>query len=147
MDTLIVTVDPTIDAQFEHLQQNITKLKTNLSDLQQQLRTLEKTVKKETKETKKREPKIKQPKMIGFDIPEKINNDLCKFMNMPAESSATRNAITAFIMEYITIHKLQDMADRKRIILNEELATLFKMTSADQITYFNLHKYISKLFL
>ncbi len=148
-----ITVTPSangddIDTQFISLQQNLTKI-------QQQLRVLEKTIKKETKETKetkKYPPKpaaMKQPKIIGFDIQEKITSELAAFMRLPPESSTTttRNTATTFITEYIRNHKLQDMTDRKQIHLNEELAALFKLTTADAMTYFNLHKFISKLFI
>ena len=146
--TLIEPID--IDVQFDLLQQNLTKFKTTISDMQQQLRGLEKYVKKEIKETKKREPvklPLRQPKMIGFDMPEKITPELCAFMQLPGESTSTRNAVTTFMTEYIRQHKLQDMTDRKIIHLNAELAVLFKLTATDHVTYFNLHKHISALFI
>jgi chromatin remodeling complex protein RSC6 len=147
------TVD--VDTQFDLLQQSLTKFKTNLSDIQQQLRVLEKTIKmdkkkeqKETKEQKESKPKeLKQTKIIGFDVQEKITDELSTFMTLPLGSTTTRNAVTAFITEYIRSNKLQDMTDRKRIHLNSELATVFNLTTADVMTYFKLHNYISKLFL
>ena len=138
-----------IDAQFDSLQQNLTKFKTTISDMQLQLRGLEKYIKKEIKEPKKKEikPPMRQPKIIGFDIPEKITNELCAFMQLPTESTSTRNAVTAFMTEYIRLNKLQDMTDRKRIRLNTDLAALFKMEITDNLTYFNLHKQINSLFI
>ena len=152
MEAPIIDTVLDIDTQFDLLQQNLTKFKTNLSDMQQQLRTLEKSVKKEVKESKKREPiakpaPLRQPKIIGFDIQEKITNELCAFMQLPAESTSTRNAVTAFMTEYIRQNKMQDMTDRKIIHLNDELAALFKMATTDNLTYFNLHKHISSLFI
>ena len=148
--TLIETID--MEAQFDLLQQNLTKFKTTISDMQQQLRGLEKYVKKEIKENKKKEvskppPPLRQPKIIGFDIPEKITNELCAFMQVPADSSSTRNAVTTFITEYVRLNKLQDMTDRKLIHLNADLAALFKLTATDNVTSFNLHQHISALFI
>ena len=137
--------DLPIDMQFDALNQNLTKLKTNLSDMQLQLRVLEKSVKKDTK---KREIKpMRQPKIVGFDIQEKITNELCAFMQLPDESTSTRNAVTTFMTEYIRKNNLQDMTDRKRIQLNDDLAALFKINVTDNLTYFNLHKHISSLFI
>jgi hypothetical protein len=133
-----------IDTQFDLLNQNLTKLKTNLSDIQLQLRTLEKSVKKK-RETKP--PPMRQPKIVGFDIQEKITNELCALMQLPNESTSTRNAVTTFMTEYIRKNKLQDMTDRKCIHLNDDLATLFKMSPTDHLTYYNLHKHISLLFI
>jgi hypothetical protein len=158
---LIDSVVPDIDTQFEVIQQNLTKVKTSLSDMQQQLRTLEKTIKKEKKEhlaSTKAKPfqaklvpekagLMRQPKIIGFDIPEKITQELCGFMKLPPDSTATRNAVTLYITEYIREHKLQDMTDRKCIHCNEELGTLLKLAPSQGLTYFNLHKYISALFI
>ena len=137
-----------IDTQFEVLQQNLTKFKTTILDMQQQLRTLEKSVKKETKEPKKREIKpSRQLKIVGFDIQEKITNELCAFMQLPNDSTSTRNAVTTFMTEYIRKNNMQDMTDRKQIHLNDDLAALFKLSITDNLTYFNLHKHISSLFI
>ena len=139
--------EPVSEIDFDTIQQSFTKLKTAITEIQCQLRTLEKTAKKENKETKKKEPKMRQPKITGFDIQEKIKPELAAFMQLPIDSTSTRNAVTTYITEYIRQQKLQDMTDRKRINLNDDLAGLFKMTETPQLTYFNLHKYISSLFI
>jgi len=139
-------IDMSIDTQFDLIQQSLTKFKTNLTDMQQQLRTLEKTIKKEGKEKKTVKP-MRQQKIVGFNIPEKIKPELCVFMQLPPESTSTRNAATSFITEYIRAHNLQDMIDRRIIHLNETLALLFKMELTAKLTYFNLHKQISDLFI
>ena len=152
LDTEIVceTKVVDIDTQFATIQQTLTKFKTYVSEIQQQMRTLEKSIKTIKKEAGKGEAigkVMRQPKIIGFDIPEKITPELCAFMKLSPESTATRNAVTFYITEYIRQHKLQDMTDRKRIGLNEELATLFKLTESKltdyKLTYYNLHKHIS----
>ena len=171
-EPLIVCEPPKIldiDSQFSTIQQSLTKFKTYVSDIQQQLRTLEKSVKTVKKEEKKvseakvNEAKVseakvseakvseakvsRQSKMNGFDIQQKITPALCAFMKLPPDSTTTRNAATLYITEYIRLNKLQDMNDRKRIHLNEEMATLFKLTDTKltdtKLTYFNLHKHIS----
>jgi hypothetical protein len=149
MDAFVIEPVVDIETQFEVLQQNLTKFKTTILDMQQQLRLLEKSVKKETK---KREPVVKsaplrQPKIVGFDIQEKITNELCAFMQLPNESTSTRNNVTTYMTEYIRKNNLQDMTDRKQIQLNDELAALFKLKITDNITYFNIHKHISSLFI
>ena len=158
LDTEIVceTKVVDIDTQFATIQQTLTKFKTYVSEIQQQMRMLEKSIKTIKKEAGKGEAGhkgeaigkvMRQPKIIGFDIPEKITPELCAFMKLSPESTATRNAVTFYITEYIRQHKLQDMTDRKRIGLNEELATLFKLTESklteSKLTYYNLHKHIS----
>lgn len=136
-----------IESQFDLIQQSLTKFKTNITEIQQQLKSLEKTIKKEAKEPKKRESTMKQLKIVGFDIQEKITPELCVFMKLPSESTSTRNAVTLYMTEYIRNHKLQDMTDRKCIQLDADLAALFKLTENPQLTYYNLHKHISSHFI
>lgn len=132
-----------LDIQLDQIQQNLTKLKTGIAAIQSQIRVLEKTVKKESKAMK-----LRQPKIIGFDIPEKIKPELAAFMNLPPEDcKSTRTAVTTYISEYIRQNKLQDMTDRKKIKLNDALATLFLITEDSPLTYYNLHKYINSLFI
>jgi chromatin remodeling complex protein RSC6 len=136
-------IAPSCAMQIETIQQSLTKFKTSITDLQVQLRTLEKSI---TKETKKPVSKpMRQPKIIGFDILEKITPELGAFMKLPPETLTTRNAATLYLTEYIRIHQLQDLTNRRMIHLNPELAALFKLTTS--LTYFNLHKHISAHFI
>jgi chromatin remodeling complex protein RSC6 len=138
-----------IDTQFEALQQNLVKFKTYITEMQGQMRTLEKSVKQMKKEIPKKPTQptvLRQPKIIGFDIPEKITSEMAQFMQNETIMS-TRNAATSFITNYIRQKKLQDMNDRTRINLNAELAALFKLPLTEPLTYFNLHKYINSHFV
>jgi hypothetical protein len=136
-------IAPTCAMQIESIQQNLTKFKTSLSDLQFQLRTLEKSIAKETKKPVSKP--MRQPKIIGFDILEKITPELGAFMKLPPETPTTRNAATLYLTDYIRLHQLQDLTNRRMIHLNPELAALFKLTTS--LTYFNLHKHISAHFI
>ena len=114
---------------------------------------------------------MRQPKITGFDVAEKISPALSKFMagisstaqpaagsstaqpaagstTQPAAGSSSHNAATTFITDYIRRNKLQDMTDRQQIHLNAELAALFQLDINDKtLTYFNLQKHLSKHFL
>jgi len=136
-------IAPTCAMQIESIQQNLTKVKTSLTDLQFQLRTLEKSIAKETKKPVSKP--MRQPKIIGFDILEKITPELGAFMKLPPETPTTRNAATLYLTDYIRLHQLQDLTNRRMIHLNPELAELFKPTTS--LTYFNLHKHISAHFI
>ena len=114
-----------------------------LSDIQQQLRTLEKNnklIKKEeakeaaketsaakdaAKETKKSEiDNKKQKKITGFNVCEKMSNELCDFMKLPHNSVSPRTTITKYITEYIHNNKLQDTTERKNIQMDHQLKLL-----------------------
>ena len=148
------------EINFNTIQQNLTKIKTQMmngiSDIQQQLRMLEKQYKqlkkeetkeaKEAREAKKNGGDIKpQKKITGFNISEKMSNELCDFMKLPHNSERSRTEITKYILEYINTNKLQDNTERKYIKMNDELKTLFKLENIDkELSYFNIHKYINK---
>lgn len=145
---LIIEPKSDLEIQFDTIQQSLISFKTNITDIQQQLRLLEKSIKKEAKKKDTAKPVMRQSKIIGFDIQEKITPELCAFMQLPCESTSTRNSVTHYISEYIRQNKLQDMTDRKHINANEALAALFKIPlEKQQLTYFNIHKHISKLFI
>ena len=148
--SLASTAPPAIDTQFDALQQNLVKFKTYITEMQGQMRTLEKSVKQMKKEIPKKPTAptavLRQPKIIGFDIPEKITPELARFMQSN-EPVSTRNAATSFITNYIRQKKLQNMTDRTHINLNAELAALFKLPITESLTYFNLHKYINSHFV
>ena len=125
----------TIESQF-------TSLLLELSNIQAKVRLLEKTVLKKAKV----ETKIQHPS--GFDLPTPITDDLCAFMNKPAGSTSTRPIVTNYILNYIRQNKLQDLIDRKKIKTDERLRHLLRLNSTDEeITYFNLQKYLQVHFI
>ena len=138
---------PLID--INTIQQNLTKLKTqmitSISEIQQQLRTLEKQNKVSSKVLSKvsnTDVDKKQKKITGFNICEKMSNELCDFMILPYSASCSRITITKHITDYIRSKKL-DTNDT--IELDEPLKLLFKLESTDEpVTYFNLQKYINR---
>jgi len=156
-DIQIIAPSVNDEISFNSIQQNLTKLKTQMmtgiSDIQQQLRMLEKQNKilrkeeaKETKEAKKNDgDNKKQKKLTGFNISEKMSNELCDFMKLPHNSKSPRTSITKYILDYIRTNKLQDNTERKYIQMDDKLKTLFKLENIDnELTYFNIHKYINK---
>lgn len=140
-----------INLQFASITQKLTTFKSNIGDLQQELKMLEKNIKKDVKETKKTDTiKLTKPleKNIGFDNHEKITDELFNFMKLSTDvKTSTRNIVTKYITDYIQINKLQDMSDRKRINANKELIELFNLGENESLTFFNLHKNINKLFI
>jgi chromatin remodeling complex protein RSC6 len=57
-----------------------------------------------------------------------------------------RTSVTRDINAYIRTHELQDKNNGRKINPDKKLATLLKLSSSDELTYFNLQKYMSPHF-
>ena len=136
--------------EFQTLLNTIHNLKTQLSSMNTQVKNLEKSVNKKIKMLEKEAAKNRNKgnrKPSGFATPTKISNDLCKFMNKPTNSEAARTEVTKYIISYIKENNLQS-SDNKRIIQPDNaLKTLLKPKQKDEITFFNIQRYMNKHFL
>ena len=124
------SADATVDlpTQFNNLNQIINIFKTQLNDIQNQVKAIEKNVKKELKNSQQqsqaKEVKKSTSIPIGFAKPAKVSAELCIFMNRPVGSEISRVDATQYLLKYIREHKLQEMTERKKIKLDETLSKL-----------------------
>ena len=123
--------------------------RTQITGLQNQIRSLEKTVKKNMRtlhrEAKKNKNKGNR-KPSGFAVPTKISDELCDFMGREHGSEVARTVVTQFIIEYIRLNELQFPENRKIIKPNPKLRSLLDVKEEDEVTYFNLQRYMNKHF-
>ena len=82
----------------------------------------------------------------GFVKPTKISDELANFLGKEKGTEMARTAVTRDINAYIRTNKLQDVDNGRKIIPDSKLATLLKLTKDDELTYFNLQKYMSPHF-
>ena len=138
---------PSIESQFNSLLQDLSSFKLQLSDIQTKVRSLEKHITKELKskgKTEKKQTTLKLISQTGFNKAVPISDELCVFLSKPLGTSLSRTEVTQFITNYIRDHKLQDMSTRKLIQPNEALFKLLHLKSSDEeVTYFNLQKYLN----
>ena len=85
-------------------------------------------------------------KPSGFAVPTKISDELCDFMDRPRGTEVARTEVTKFIIEYIKVNQLQFPENRKIIKPNDSLRSLFNVKPSDEVTYFNLQRYMNKHF-
>jgi upstream activation factor subunit UAF30 len=93
---------------------------------------------------KKRNGKNRAPS--GFVKPTKISDELASFLGKEVGTEMARTEVTRDINTYIRTNKLQDKDNGRKILHDKKLATLLNLTSADELTYFNLQKYMSPHF-
>ena len=145
---VIVTND--LFEQFEGIVNGLNLVKTQISSLQQSLKQLEKNVKKGMKGLKKDIVKNKvkgNRKPSGFARPSKVSKELCEFMKKNEGTEIARTEVTKALIEYIKGNKLENQSNSKFIIPDEKLKFLLGVQDGEEITYFNIQKYMSKHFI
>jgi len=121
-----------------------------ISALKTEFRALEKKwsrdLKTANKQSSKRKRKAGNRAPSGFVKPTKISDELAKFLEKPTGSEMARTDVTREINTYIRAHKLQDKDNGRKINPDTKLAALLKLKKTDELTYFNLQKYMSPHF-
>jgi len=136
--------------QFESLITQLNAVKSNISGIQQNIKQLEKTVKKQMKGLKKEVSKTKnkgnrQPS--GFAKPSKVTKELCEFMNKAEGSEIARTEVTRALVAYIKENKLENTSNSKIISPDNKLKILLGLHDDQELTYFNIQKYMNKHFV
>lgn len=85
--------------------------------------------------------------MSGFNTPLTLSEEMYEFMKIPKNKMVPRKTVTLYLNEYIDTHNLRDSKSREIIRPDETLKRLFRSSSSDTITYFNIHNYIKHHFL
>ena len=131
----------------------MTKLQavtSQVSSLKTEFRALERQVGKEmraaVKASMKHKRKTGNRAPSGFVKPTLISNELADFLGKPKGTEMARTEVTREINSYIRNHKLQDKDNGRKIIPDTKLNKLLKIKKGEELTYFNLQKYMSPHF-
>ena len=139
-----------LNEQFENIVNGISLFRVQINSLQQQMRILEKNVKKEIKTLKNESEKMKKKcnkQPSGIAKPAKVTNELCAFMNKEEGSEIARTDVTKALIEYIEKNKLQFSENKQIIIPDEKLKILLGIVDGQQLTYFTLQKFMNQHFI
>jgi chromatin remodeling complex protein RSC6 len=121
-----------------------------ISGLKSEYRALEKRWTKELKASAKNSNKKRKRAAnrapSGFVKPTKISDELATFLDKPTGSEMARTEVTRDINAYIRTNSLQDKVNGRKINPDSKLADLLKINSGEELTYFNLQKYMSRHF-
>ena len=136
--------------KFENIMENISQFKLYINNLQLQVKSLEKNVKKQIRSLNKEVLKSKNKgnrKPSGFAKPTKVTKELCAFMNKKEGSEIARTEVTKTLIDYIKANQLQDKTNSKIISPDEKLKYLLGIEDNEELTFFNLQKYMNKHFI
>jgi upstream activation factor subunit UAF30 len=137
-------------AQSTEFLAKLNQLGALLASLKTEYRSLEKKWSREIKTAQKSQAKRKRKsgnrQPSGFVKPTKISDELAKFLEKPVGSEMARTDVTREINKYIRSHNLQDKENGRKINPDAKLQTLLKLKKTDELTYFNLQRYMSPHF-
>lgn len=112
-------------------------VKVSIKAIEKKVAKLQKMMDKSTKKRK-----TSQNKMSGFEKPTPISDELAKFVGEPVGSLLARTAVSKKIHEYVKNNNLQNPANRRIIHPDAKLKKLLNTTGKDELSYFNLQKYL-----
>jgi chromatin remodeling complex protein RSC6 len=140
---------PTLGDQFTALLAQLSAFRSQLTSVTAQVRALNKRSDRELKQAlkagrKKRKSGNRAPS--GFVKPTKISMELANFLGKEKGTEMARTEVTREINTYIRAHKLQDPKNGRRILADAKLRKLLKLKKEDELTYFNLQRYMSPHF-
>jgi upstream activation factor subunit UAF30 len=128
----------------------LQQLSVVISSLKTEFRTLEKKWNRELKiaqkQNSKRKRKAGNRAPSGFVKPTRISDELAKFLDKPSGTEMARTEVTRDVNKYIRTNNLQDKENGRKINPDPKLAALLKLKKSDELTYFNLQKYMSHHF-
>ena len=138
-----------IESDFASLNERLAQFKTMYSSITTDLRKLQKNMARHVKENSRRNRKRKAPAgdrpkraPSGFAKPALISKELCSFLGKPTGTEMARTEVTKHLTSYIKEHNLQDQANKRKIIPDAALKKLLNVKASDELTYFNLQKYM-----
>jgi upstream activation factor subunit UAF30 len=146
----VVTAVVADSSLFAASHSKLQTLGSALAALRSELRGIERQVERELRaarkasEKKRRKNINRQPS--GFVKPTLISNELAAFLGKSNGSEMARTEVTREINAYIRDNKLQDKDNGRRILPDAKLKKLLKLKEGDELTYFNLQRFMSPHF-
>lgn len=83
----------------------------------------------------------------GFVKPTRISDELAKFLGKSAGVEMARTSVSKEINAYIREKGLQDPANGRKINPDTSLTKLLNLQKTDELTYFNLQRYMKHHFI
>jgi upstream activation factor subunit UAF30 len=148
-EVVVENIDSVTEYSVEFLAK-LQQINSLISSLKTEYRTLEKKWTRELKAAQKLSSKKKRKSgnraPSGFVKPTKISDELANFLDKPLGSEMARTEVTRDINKYIRSNNLQDSENGRKINADSKLATLLKLQKTDELTYFNLQRFMSPHF-
>jgi upstream activation factor subunit UAF30 len=145
------TIESSLTENLAVLSESIQSMTTLLGKIKSDYKNLEKQVLREARSMDKIHAKRKKSKGArapsGFVKPTAISKELAKFLGVEDNTMIARTDVTKLITAYVKEHKLQAPNNGRQILPDKKLMGLLNCKSSDEVTYFNLQKYMKPHFI
>jgi hypothetical protein len=151
-ESAVVAADaqPVASNDFSSFSTKLQQVSALLSALKSEFRTLERKASRElktaTKAGAKRKRKTGNRSPSGFVKPTLISTELATFLGKTQGTEMARTEVTREINAYIRANSLQDKTNGRKINADPKLSSLLKLKADEELTYFNLQRYMSPHF-
>jgi len=137
----------------EDLKATLTRLlsvRDTVNELLAATKRLDKRVHRELKDARKRRRRVKpeegaegaKPRAPSiFERPVKVTDELTTFLGQPNGTLMSRSQVTKAVNVYVNEHKLKNKHDIKP---DAALKKLLAIPDGDELTYFNLQRYLNR---
>lgn len=151
VDGEVVDASLQVTGKISDFGEKLNQLTSLLSSMKNEYKALEKSISRELKAAQKASQKKKRASgnraPSGFVKPTLISDELAAFLGKDKGTELARTAVSKEINAYIRSAKLQDPANGRKINADTKLSKLLKLSKGDELTYFNLQKYMKHHFI
>ena len=142
----------TLDEDLKGVLSTLTTLRETVSSMITEVKRLDKRVHREIKDARRRKRRVRAEGEEGakprgpsiFEIPTKVTDELNKFLGHPAGTLISRSNVTKQINNYV---KEKNLKNKHDITPDAALRKLLQVPEADQLTYFNLQRYLNRHYI
>ena len=146
-------VEPVVEAPTEfdysveisELQGELKNVLNTIKGLVSHVSKLEKRINRDRKVVEKKlktKPRRASTGLNGFSKPGPVSDELRAFLSMGKDDLIARTEVTKKITTYCQEHGLQKESDKRVILADKALSKLLRIPKGEDLTYFNLQKYM-----
>ena len=146
-------VEPVVEAPTEfdysveisELQGELKNVLNTIKGLVSHVSKLEKRINRDRKVVEKKlktKPRRASTGLNGFSKPGPVSDELRAFLSMGKDDLIARTEVTKKITTYCQENGLQKESDKRVILADKALSKLLRIPKGEDLTYFNLQKYM-----
>lgn len=146
------TTTDTYADKMSEFNSKLQQLGSIFTSLKSDFKTLHKSVERDIKAAvkaataRKKRDMSDRPKS-GFVKPTRITDELAKFLGKEVGTEMARTEVSKEINQYVVANGLRDKSNGRIILPDAKLGKLLKAGKGDEVTYFNLQRYLKPHFI
>lgn len=149
-EPVAIAAESSTAVKIQEFGAKLQQMASLFASMKSDYKTLEKVFSRELKSAQKNSKKRKssgnrQPS--GFVKPTRISDELASFLGKTVGTEMARTEVSKEINAYIREKGLQDKENGRKIHPDASLSKLLALTAADELTYFNLQRYMKHHFI